>query len=103
MSQNFDIGSSCIFIQKNGKILIIFSLLFFTFHKIKSRTSIKILRHGSLQMNVLIRHVKFQNCNANIEGDILDQKIKVKKSIFKFPAASLISLLIKPYMTNTSK
>ena len=54
-------------------------------------------------MNVLNRHVKFQNCNTNIEGDILDQKIKVKKSIFKFPAASLISLLIKLYMTNTSK
>ena len=29
MSQNFDIGSTFIFIPKNGKILIIFSLLFF--------------------------------------------------------------------------
>ena len=38
-----------------------------------------------------------------IKGDILDQKIKVKKSIFKFPTASLNSLLIKFYMVNTSR
>ena len=80
MSQNFDIGSTFIFIPKKGKILII-----------------------SLQMNLLIRHVKYYACTTNIKGDILVQKIKVKKSIFKFPTASLNSLLIKLYMINTSK
>ena len=63
----------------------------------------QILRHGSFQMNVLIRHVKFKNCNTIIEGDILVQKIKVKKSIFRFLTASLNGLLIKFYMINTSK
>ena len=79
MSHNVDTGSTFILITKNGKIFIIFLLLFFYISlKIKSRTFIKIRRHGSLQMNDFSRHVKFQNYNKNIEGDILDQKIKLK-------------------------
>ena len=102
MSQNRDIGHSFNFMPKNGKIFFFFYDYFSTFHKIKTRTYIEILRHGSLQMNVFIRHVKFHTCNTVFEGDILDQKIKVEKSIFKFPTASILNLLSKLYMMNTS-
>ena len=57
---------------------------FSRFHKIKSRSYIKNLRNGSLQMNVFCRHVNFHDWGMIIKGDILVQKIKVKKSIFKF-------------------
>ena len=42
-------------VAKNDKKFPVFS------HKIKSRTLIKILRHGSLQMNVVYRITKFQS------------------------------------------
>ena len=103
MSQNFDIGLSFHFMPKNGKIFIIFYDYFSIFHKIKTRTYIQILRHGSLQMNVFIRHVEFHTCKTIFEGDILDQKIKVKKLIFKFPTASILSFLTNLYMIYTSK
>ena len=54
-------------------------------------------------MNVLIRHVKFYTCNTNVKGDILVQKIKVEKSIFKFQTSLLLSSLAKLYMIYTSK
>ena len=54
-------------------------------------------------MNVLIRHVKFYTSDPNIEGDILVQKIKVKKSIFMFPTSLLLSFLTKLDMIHTSK
>ena len=47
VSQNFDIGPIGP-TKKNGKILIIFSRLFSTFHKTNTRTYIKILIHCSL-------------------------------------------------------
>ena len=61
MSQNVNIGLSFICMTKSGKILYLFSLLifFYRFHKIKTRTYIKKLRHGSLKMNVLSGWVKF--------------------------------------------
>ena len=43
------------------------------------------MRHGSLQMNVLCRYEKFHDLGMINKGDILVQKIKVKKSIFIFP------------------
>ena len=41
VSQNVDICHSFIYMQKKGKILIIFHDYFSTFHKIKTRTYIK--------------------------------------------------------------
>ena len=55
MSQNLDIGLSFIFISKNGKIFVIFYSFFSTFHKIKTRTYINNLRHGSLQVGVFYK------------------------------------------------
>ena len=53
VSQNLDKNPSLICMAKNGKISIIFSLLFFLIrHKIGTRTYIKHLRDGSLQINV---------------------------------------------------
>ena len=54
-------------------------------------------------MNVLIRHVEFYMFDANIKGDILVQKLKVKKSIFKFTTASLLNFLTKLYIIYTFK
>ena len=53
--------------------------------KFKTRAYTKILRHGSLQMNVLNMPLKLEVCIVNIKWDILDQKIKVKKSVLNFP------------------
>ena len=39
----------------------------------------KILRHGSLQMNVINMLVKFQSDKRHIKQEIFDQKLKVKK------------------------
>ena len=50
----------------------------------KSRTYIQNLRQISLQMNVFCRYVKFHDLGMIIKGDILVQKIQVKKTIFKF-------------------
>ena len=88
--------------EKTSRFKIVHDYLS-TFHKIKSRTYINIPRHSSLQMNVLIRHVEFKNCITIIEGDVLVKKIKVKKTIFKFPTASINNPFIKFYMINTSK
>ena len=60
-------------------------------YKNKSRTYIKILRHGSLQMNVLSMSIKSQVCTVNNKRDILDKKIKVKKSVLNFPFRQLSS------------
>ena len=77
MSQNVDIGPNCIFMSKNGKILYHFIINF-----------IKNLRHRSLQMNVSYGYVKFHHWKIINKVDILVQKIKVKKSIFRFLAPS---------------
>ena len=44
----------------------------------------KKMRHGSLHLNVLYKHVKSWVWEMNTKRDILVQKIKVKKSIIKF-------------------
>ena len=57
------------------------------------------LRHGSLQMNVLYMYLKFYAWEMVIRGDILDQKIKVKKSIFKLPTPSCFFPLTNVHIT----
>ena len=84
MSQFFYIGPSFDLMTKNGKILMIFSLLFSRFHKIKTRAYLKNLRHASLHINVFYEYVKLYVWEISIRGDILVQKIKVKKYIFQF-------------------
>ena len=74
--------------SKNGKIFFFFHNYSSRFHKIKSRTYIKNLRHDYLPMNVLCRYVKFHAWGMINKGDILIQRIKVKKSIFRFPDPS---------------
>ena len=44
----------------------------------------KDLRHDSLHINVFYKYVKFYGWEMNVKRDISVQKIKVKKSIFKF-------------------
>ena len=88
--------------QKTGRFLLFFYNYFSRFHKIKSRTYIKNMRHGSLQMNVFSRCVKFHTWEMIIKGDILVQKIKVKKSIFMFPDPSFHCLFTDDYINNIS-
>ena len=68
--------------KKKGNFLVIFLNIFSTFHKIRMRIYITILRHSSLYSNVLRKSQKFQAYKVNIKGDMHDQKIKVKKIIF---------------------
>ena len=65
-------------------------------------TYIKNLRHGSFQMNVLCRYVKFHCWGIIDKGDILVQKIKVNKSIFKFPDPPFHCLFTNVYKHNIS-
>ena len=48
-------------------------------------------RFLSLSMNVLNMPIKSQMCTVNNKRDILDQKIKVKKSVLNFPFRQLLS------------
>ena len=57
------------------------SYLFFL-DKIKTRTKIKNLRHGSLQMNATNKTPKLQTCSYDSKPGILVQKIKVKETVF---------------------
>ena len=88
--------------QKTGRFLLFFHNYFPRFHKIKSRTYITILRHSSHQMNVFCMCVKFQAWGMVNKGDILVQKIKVKKSIFIFPDPSFHCLFNNIYLNNIS-
>ena len=69
---------------------------------IKSRTYIIHLRHGSLKMNVLCRDVKCHAWGMINKGDELVSKIKVKKSIFRFPDPSFHRLFTNVYIYNIS-
>ena len=102
MSQNLKIGLSSLFMSKNGKIFSFFHYYFSRFHKIKSRTYIKNLRRSSLQSNVLCRYVKFHAWGMINNGDILIQKIKVKKTIIIFPDPSFHCLFTNFYINNIS-
>ena len=62
-----------------GRFLLFFHDYFSRFHKMITRTYIKKLRHGSLQMNVSYGYQKFHPWEIINKGDILVQKIKVKK------------------------
>ena len=68
-------------------------IIFLDFIKSKLRPKKKILRHGSLHLNALCRFMKFYGCEMNIKRDILVQKIKVKKSIFKFLPPRFVTFL----------
>ena len=50
-------------------------------------------------MNVLNMSIKSQVCTVNNKRDILDQKIKVKKSVLNFPFRQLLSNYYFIYMT----
>ena len=60
-------------------------------HNNKTKTHINILRHLSLQINTLNMSQTLKVCTVNKKRDILDQKIKVKKSVFKFLFPQLMS------------
>ena len=47
-----------------------------------TRTYIKNLRHSSLQMNIIERHVKLQTGTFISKRDIFDKKIKSENCIF---------------------
>ena len=102
MSQNFKIGLSLLFISKTGRFILFFHNYFSRFHKIKFRTYIKNVRHCPLQMNVLCRYVKLHAWEMIIKGNILVQKIKVKKSISIFPDPPFHCLLTKVHISNIS-
>ena len=66
--------------------------------KIKVEPITKILRDGSLQMNVLNMPIKSQVCIVNNKRDILDEKIKVKKAVLYFSfSAVIVKLLFHSY------
>ena len=69
----------------------------------RTRIYIKNLRHDSLQMNVFYMHVNFNVWEMIIKGDILDQKIKVEKSIFKFSTPSFFYSSTYVHITYISK
>ena len=73
MSQNFDIGLSFILMSKNGKIFKKKFDYFSTFHRIKTRTYIKHLRHRSLQMDVFYGCLKFLVWEMIIKRNILSK------------------------------
>ena len=52
---------------------------------IKSRSYIRNLRQGSLEMNVLCRYMKFHAWGMINKEDTLVKKIKVKKINFQTP------------------
>ena len=54
----------------------------FFLYKIKTSTKIKILRHGSLQMDITNKVPKLQGCSYDSKSEIPVQKIKVKKTVF---------------------
>ena len=58
--------------------------IFSKFYKKKTRTYIKILRHSSLDSNVNNTYAKFHSWNLHSKRDMYVQKIKVKKSIFRY-------------------
>ena len=64
VSQNLNIGPSYYFMSKNGKLFVNFFQIYIfsisTFHKIKTKTYIKILRHPSLHPDLMNAHSKIE-------------------------------------------
>ena len=85
--------------QNTGRFLYFFQDYFSRFHKMKTRAYIRNMRHRSLHTNVFYNCVKFYVWEMNINGDILVQKIKVKKYIFKFLAPSFCYLFSNLHVT----
>ena len=80
-------------------ILLYFMTIFLDFIKIKSRSYIKSLRYWSLQMNVRCNYVKCHAWGMINKGDIVVQKMKVKKINFQTPG-SLISQSVNQCLCN---
>ena len=77
--------------KKTGNFFVIFLNIFSTFHKKLMRTFIKNLRHISLHNNVFSMYQKSQAYIVHNKGDILVQKIKVKKYIFVYSYPYLLN------------
>ena len=69
--------------RKTGNFLVIFLVIFSTFYKIRMRTYITNLRHSSLYSNVFRKYKRCQVYNVKIKEDMYNQKIKVRKYIFR--------------------
>ena len=65
----------------------------------KTRAYIKNLRQSSLHKNVFYKYVKFYAWEISIKGDILVQKIKVKKYIFQFLTSLLCYFFANLHIT----
>ena len=66
MSQNADIGRSFTFCQKTGRILLFLNYYFSRFHKIKTRTYIK------------INHISMGMCNLMHGESVLKEIFQLK-------------------------
>ena len=86
--------------QKTGRFSLFFHDYFSRIHKIKTRTYINNLRQGSLHINVFYKYVKSYDWEMNIKRDISVQKIKVKKSNFKFLIPSFLNLFVNCNITH---
>ena len=75
-----------------------FHTYFSKFHKTKTRTYIKNLRHGSLHLSVIYENLKFDVSKYIIKRDILIQKIYLKKSFFTFLTLKLNNAFIYNFM-----
>ena len=67
VSQIFNVGPSFFLCQKTGNFLSFFAKQFSTFHKIKTRTYIRNLRHASLHLYLMNTCLKFQSFIWNIK------------------------------------
>ena len=81
---NISVKGFSFYVKKKKRVTFyLFLLIFFLdFLKKQTRAYIKILRHSSLDSNVVNMYVRFQGCNLYNQRDIHGQKIKVKKLIF---------------------
>ena len=71
--------------SKSGNFLLFLSIKISTFHKIKTRPSIKILRNASLHLYLMNACWKFEKLLLKSERDIHAQKMLVENQIFVFP------------------
>ena len=74
VSQIFNLGFSLDLITKTGNFLTFFQNTYSTFHKVKSRTEIKNLRHGFLHHSMKNKYTNFENCKLYIKQDIFVKK-----------------------------
>ena len=82
MSQIFYLSHSFYFMKSRKLGLKKWQKVTLFLYKIKTRTKIKILRHGSLQMDITNKVPTLQGCSYDSKSEISVQKIKVKKTVF---------------------